>query len=80
VGDPARDTVIAWTFLEGDSRRAFRNHLPVERDTWVRGRGWALWWALYIVARYPDANPPHTRQCRRVIADVLAEHQTEKKS
>jgi aminoglycoside phosphotransferase (APT) family kinase protein len=74
VGDPACDTVLAWTFLDGESRRAFRQHLPVDHDTWVRGRGWAIWWALYILAWYPDVNPPYTRQCQRVLADIIAEH------
>jgi hypothetical protein len=31
--------VLAWTFLDGDSRRAFRERLPVDDATWVRGRG-----------------------------------------
>lgn len=75
VGDPACDTVLAWTFLDGESRRAFREGLPVDHDTWVRGRGWAIWWALYILAWYPGANPPFTRQCQRVVADVIAEHE-----
>lgn len=30
IGDPACDTVLAWTFLNGDSRRAFRDRLPVD--------------------------------------------------
>lgn len=77
VGDPACDTVLAWTFLDGECRRAFRQRLPVDHDTWVRGRGWAIWWALYILAWYPEANPPFTLQCQRVLADVIAEHQAE---
>jgi aminoglycoside phosphotransferase (APT) family kinase protein len=77
VGDPACDTVLAWTFLEGESRRAFRQRLPVDHDTWIRGRGWAIWWALYILAWYPDVNRPYTRQCQRVVADVIAEHQAD---
>jgi aminoglycoside phosphotransferase (APT) family kinase protein len=46
VGDPACDVVIAWTFLFGDSRKAFRDRLALDEGTWARGRGWALWKAL----------------------------------
>lgn len=43
VGDPACDTVIAWTLFDGASRAAFRAAYPVSDDVWMRGRGWALW-------------------------------------
>ena len=46
VGDPACDTVIAWTLLRGRSRAAFRSTLGADDATWARGRGWALWKAL----------------------------------
>jgi aminoglycoside phosphotransferase (APT) family kinase protein len=51
VGDPACDTVIAWTFLSGASRDRFRAELGVDEGTWSRGRGWALWKALITGAR-----------------------------
>ena len=50
VGDPACDLVIAWTFLSGQSREAFRLALPLDAGTWARGRGWALWKALITFA------------------------------
>ena len=77
VGDPACDTVLAWTFLDGESREAFRERLPVDHDTWVRGRGWAIWKALITLAWNPLAHPTFTRECERVLADVIAEHQAE---
>src|SRR5215210_2563053 len=46
VGDPACDTVIAWTLLRGAARAAFRSALGADDATWARGRGWALWKAL----------------------------------
>ncbi|GAB3435626.1 aminoglycoside phosphotransferase family protein [Flindersiella endophytica] len=46
VGDPACDLAIAWTLLTGESRKAFRDTLSVDPDTWARGRGWALWKTL----------------------------------
>ena len=68
------DTVLAWTFLDGESREAFRERLPVDEGTWARGRGWALWKALITMAWNPDANPAFTAECRSVLASVIAEH------
>ena len=79
IGDPACDTVLAWTFLDGDSREAFRERMPVDHDTWVRGRGWAIWKALITLAWNPHAHPRYVQECRRVVIDVIAEHQTEGK-
>ncbi|MEV4620441.1 aminoglycoside phosphotransferase family protein [Asanoa sp. NPDC049573] len=50
VGDPACDLVIAWTFLDAASRSAFRTALRTDDATWQRGRGWALWKALILLA------------------------------
>ena len=74
VGDPACDLVIAWTFLGGESREAFRARLPVDEATWVRGRGWALWKALITLARGVQADSEQLQISRRVVTDVLAEH------
>lgn len=77
VGDPACDTVLAWTFLDGESREAFRARLPVDHDTWVRGRGWAIWKALITLAWNATEPSAFTRECSRVLADVITEHQAE---
>jgi aminoglycoside phosphotransferase (APT) family kinase protein len=55
VGDPACDMVIAWTFLEGESRDRFRAERGVDDGTWSRGRGWALWKAL-ITDNLPEVK------------------------
>jgi aminoglycoside phosphotransferase (APT) family kinase protein len=75
VGDPACDVTIAWTLLSGASREAFRAALPLDAATWARGRGWALWKALITFAGNLDANPVEAAAARRVIDDVLAEHE-----
>lgn len=49
VGDPACDTVIAWTFFRGASRRAFVREYGADEATWARGRGWALWKVLILL-------------------------------
>ncbi|MBN1641560.1 MAG: aminoglycoside phosphotransferase family protein [Anaerolineae bacterium] len=74
VGDPACDTVIAWTLFSGASREAFRAALPLDDATWARGRGWALWKALITVAESFRTAPARAREARRVIEHVLADH------
>lgn len=72
VGDPACDLAIAWTFLAGASREAFRAALPVDPRTWARGRGWALWKALITFDQ--PASPAVARPPPRVVDEVLADH------
>ena len=74
VGDPACDLVIAWTFLSGQSREAFRVALPLDAGTWARGRGWALWKALITFAGNLQADQAAAATARRVIDEVLDEH------
>ena len=74
VGDPACDLSIAWTFLAGASREAFRAALPLDSSTWARGRGWALWKALITLAYYMHTDPRKAAEARRVIAEVLTDH------
>jgi aminoglycoside phosphotransferase (APT) family kinase protein len=74
VGDPACDLYIAWTFLQGESRDAFRVALPLDDATWQRGRGWTLWKALITLAQHIDTNPQQAAIARRVIDEVLADH------
>lgn len=73
VGDPACDMVIAWTLLAGESRAAFRAGLAVDAATWARGRGWALWKALILLAGHVGTNAVEAGSVRRVIDQVLAE-------
>ncbi|HEX7300163.1 MAG TPA: aminoglycoside phosphotransferase family protein [Solirubrobacteraceae bacterium] len=74
VGDPACDTVIAWTFLSGAGRTRFRAELEVDAATWSRGRGWALWKALITLVGDLERDPPAAAQTRRVIDDILTDH------
>ena len=74
VGDPACETVIAWTWFTGATRAAFRAGLDLDADTWARGRGWALWKALIVLAGSRETEPETADVQRRVIAEVLADH------
>lgn len=73
VGDPACDLAIAWTFLSGESRAAFRDGVGLDDATWARGRGWTLWKALITLAKGEDGlRFGWARDARAVVADVLA--------
>ena len=78
VGDPACDLAIAWTFFDTESRSVFREHLPVDDGTWMRGRGWALWKALITLAKGGSVADRAARRmgwrggARDVIAAILA--------
>ncbi len=74
VGDPACDVTIAWTLLSGKSRQLFRAALQVDRATWARGRGWALWKGLITLAEHIDTTPSKAGEARRVVDEVLADH------
>jgi aminoglycoside phosphotransferase (APT) family kinase protein len=77
VGDPACDLVINWTLLTSESRAAFSAALPLDEATWARGRGWALWKGLITLAKHKAVNflNPEAEKARRVIEEVLADHQ-----
>jgi aminoglycoside phosphotransferase (APT) family kinase protein len=72
IGDPACDLAIAWTLFITESRNIFRTTLDLDKNTWARGRGWALWKALCW------AFPGEKRVDWRVIDEILADHQTDK--
>jgi aminoglycoside phosphotransferase (APT) family kinase protein len=73
VGDPACDLAIAWTLFEDESRQAFRSALPLDASAWARGRGWALWKALIVLAALPGANPLGAGNALHIIKAVLAD-------
>jgi aminoglycoside phosphotransferase (APT) family kinase protein len=75
VGDPACDLVIAWTLLSDASRDALRAALTADPGTWARGRGWALWKSLITLADQIDSDPEGAATNRRIIDEVVAEHQ-----
>jgi aminoglycoside phosphotransferase (APT) family kinase protein len=73
VGDPACDLAIAWSPWGRDAREALRAALPLDGATWDRGRGWALWKALIILAKLSPAPPAMQEQARGVLDEVLAD-------
>lgn len=73
VGDPACDLVMAWTFFDAESRAAFQAGLPLDGETWARGRGWALWKALITIVQHKNDNPNVADEARQVVDNVLAD-------
>jgi aminoglycoside phosphotransferase (APT) family kinase protein len=74
IGDPACDTTIAWTFLAGNSQRVFKERLPVDEATWTRGRGWAIWKAMIVLAQALKTDPDDADFTKNVINKILADH------
>ena len=74
VGDPACDTTTAWTFLHGQASRVFRQQLPVDAATWARGRGWAIWKAMKVLAAALDTDPQDAAFTTGVIDNIMADH------
>ncbi|MEP3278759.1 MAG: aminoglycoside phosphotransferase family protein [Stappiaceae bacterium] len=76
VGDPACDLVLTWTFLPENCRQSFRNSLALDKATWARARGWAVWKALLILTERSEQkfseHPAVT-----VLESVLQDHRQE---
>ncbi|MGI5375222.1 aminoglycoside phosphotransferase family protein [Streptomyces sp. CA-251387] len=78
VGDPAADTIAAWTVFDAETREVFRAAADVDDATWARGRGWALCFGLMAEHYYGDTcgngtNPVLAAVGRRAVGEVLAE-------
>lgn len=67
IGDPACDLVIAWTLFTGKSRDAFKAALALDKDTWARSRGWALWKAL--IAPLPGTENTFQQVIEAILTD-----------
>lgn len=65
---------ITWTLFSRASRRP-SVALPVDAATWAWGAAVALWKALITHAGDLKINPVAAAKARRVIGDVLAEHE-----
>ncbi len=72
VGDPACDLAVAWTLFTGEARETFRQALPLDSETWARGRGWALWKALILVTGVSKGHPRDIADAPRVLGEILA--------
>ncbi|MCX5392316.1 aminoglycoside phosphotransferase family protein [Streptomyces sp. NBC_00094] len=73
VGDPACDTMPAWTLLTAGTRPLFREAAEVDDATWDRGRGWALCWGLVTEHYYRETNPVLASVAHRTWSEALPE-------
>lgn len=71
VGDPACDLVIAWTFFKGKSREVFRSTVDMDKKTWDRARGWALWKALITLNELRAKESAITIEQKEIIDAVV---------
>lgn len=78
VGDPACDLAITWTLFQGESRKAFREILSLDVETWGRGRAWTLWKALIVAAGFTNPNNTESALSWRIIDEVLADHRNKR--
>ncbi|MEM9902674.1 MAG: phosphotransferase [Pseudomonadota bacterium] len=62
VGDPAADTMAAWTWIAPAARDAFRDALGVPEAEWLRAQGWALYAGAIALSYYRMRG--HADLCR----------------
>jgi aminoglycoside phosphotransferase (APT) family kinase protein len=74
VGDPACDLIIAWSFLDSQSRRVFQRTLGPDEATLARARGWGLWKALLEAERNQNVDSFEGRNAYRTIKAILSEY------
>jgi aminoglycoside phosphotransferase (APT) family kinase protein len=74
VGDPACDMTIAWTLLDPSSRKVFRERLGVDVAIWERGRGWALWKGMIILANIIETNAVEAASAQYAVDQLLIDH------
>ncbi len=72
IGDPAIETIIAWSFFPPDARGAYRDALGIDDAMWERGKGWALTGVIGI-PYYRNTNPILVADKIRAIEAVLAD-------
>jgi len=71
AGDPATDLASAWMVLDAHGRRAFRELYGGPDDRWLRGRGWATFFAVMFLAHSQDA-PGNAAIGRRTLGELSA--------
>ncbi len=52
----------------------FRQALPLDAETWQRGRGWALWKAMIVLAAERERDARLSEWSRRTIRNVVDDH------
>lgn len=71
TGDPACDLVIAWTYFSGKSREIFISEMDLDDNSWLRGRGWAIWKATFELCQIKNKNSDEALVQKRIISQVV---------
>jgi aminoglycoside phosphotransferase (APT) family kinase protein len=71
VGDPAIETIVAWSLFPPDARDAYREALTIDDATWERGKGWVLT-GVFGIPYYRDTNTVLVADKITAIEAVLA--------
>jgi aminoglycoside phosphotransferase (APT) family kinase protein len=72
VGDPAIESIVAWSLFPRAARDAYREALGIDDATWERGKGWVLT-GVFGIPYYRDTNPVLVADKITAIHEVLAE-------
>lgn len=67
IGDPACDFVMSWNFFDEESRAVFRKAVDIDKDTWIRSMGWALWKTV--------CWPIKETNTKKVISEICRDYQ-----
>lgn len=73
IGDPACDLVAAWTLFSDESRERFKQQINLDKDTWKRAQGWALWKALISFDDCTEKEGAQSQRYLAIINDVLSD-------
>ena len=72
AGDPAQDLSPAWSVLDPSGVTAFRDLLEVDRQTWMRARGFVLEQSIGEIIYYTPRQHPLADVMRRALGRILA--------
>ncbi len=72
VGDPACDLMVGWTQFHPEARNTFHKFIKADDDTWERGKGWALSWAVIALAHYNRSNSFLASMSRNTINQLVS--------
>ena len=71
IGDPACDLVLYWNFFEGKSQSIFKSELNLDKDTWDRAKGWALWKACFELVQMEGEKSEGAVMWLDVIENII---------
>ena len=60
--------------MEPSSRKVFRERLAVSDAIWNRGRGWALWKAMIVVANIVETNAIEAELSQVAIDQLIQDY------